>query len=170
MRRDAAHRGDVGGAGGTNDQAEGALLIPLQRGAGNPFKQTLAAFEHQVLKFARARVARFAENEDATVCVGKERSKRVAPQVWAHRDGVGAELIEDGAGVEAHRLRGIAAFGVDQNWDLIWNRLDDLTERGLTLKAKRLEEGQVGLVAADQITGDFDDAFQKGLERDAARQ
>ena len=76
----------------------------------------------------------------------------------------GIELVnvEERSGVKTGGVSDVAALGVGDDRDVLGDRAQGLEHDLHAAHAERLEEGEVGLVGADEVAGGVDDFLEEG--------
>jgi hypothetical protein len=92
----------------------------------------------------------------------QERLESVSPEIRADGDRVRAQAVEHRAGVRLGGVPDVAPLGVEQHGDVARDGGDELAQQLESRAEVGFEEGDVRLVAADEVGRRFDDAVQEG--------
>ena len=160
---DAADFGEGFRIGGADDEAYGRRpaygFCGYAQEKGAIFAMVLPVTGDQLLEGAGGGIGGVAEYEQSFVGVGGERGDAVFAQVGAEGDGVDVELFEAGSGVGGCGRADVAALGVEKHRDVRWNGGNGGAQEVHAGPAEGFVEGDVGLVAADEVGGGCDDGF-----------
>jgi len=150
-----ADRFEFLGRRGTDDETHVVAVVPVGCEFGDALVDRDAVGEFEVLDVGAAGVGGATEDEHPSLGPGEERFQGVPSHVGVDGDGVGTRLVEE-AGVLACGVADVAAFGVEQDGDVLAVGVGDgLAERAPAVGV--LVEGGVGLVGGRVFVGRVDD-------------
>jgi len=134
--------------GRPDDEADRPARSPYGRSPGHPGVERLGREagrfllgDLESLQLARARVRRSAQDVGEAIRPGKERRDGLLAEVWADRDRVGAQAVEQGDRLAGGRRADVAALRVHHDRDLGRDLRAESLEGGDAGGAERLEEG-----------------------------
>ena len=162
VRAGATQEGHVLGGGGPHHQPHVARPVQVAGHLGHGQEEGAPVGQDEGLQVGGPRVGAAAPDEHPLVLIFQEGQERIAAAVGVDGHGVEPVYLEEGAGVEARHVGHVGPLGVGDDGHLGRDGRQGLLQQAHPPRPQGLEEGQVGLVAADQVYGGLDNGLQKG--------
>jgi len=145
--------------GGSDDQHEIAVVIPIPRRTFGHAPIQRQAVDVEILKILGAGIGGAAEQDGAAIRAREKRQHRILAHVGVHGDGIGAVALEGFARIGLGGIADVAALAVE-NHQGGRRPFADVADacREFLLRAERAVERDLRLVSGGEIGGRVHDA------------
>lgn len=155
--------------GRPHNEAAVFVLIPLRcYPTGDIRIEGIAVINDEVLKFVRPFIGRATQNDHAFIRAIQKRLQSLLSEIRMNGNSVAPEPVKRAHEVAEVRVVDVGALRIENHRNIRRDRIDvcnNLAKSVETVRSMRFKEGDVGLIAGDDVMCRINDPVGEGSER-----